>query len=314
MYTGGKAMTIRHLKIFLAVAETGNMSQAAKQLYLAQPTVSQAIRELEEHYETQLFERLSKRLFITEAGKELLVYSRQVVHAFDKLEQDMISATHHETLRIGASITVGTCLLPLFLQDLQEENPRVITKNCVTNTRSIQELLLNSELDIAVVEGQITSPDLVVTPLIDDYLILCCSPSHPFASMAQIPIHRLQGEDFAMREKGSGTRALFEYFLAKHHITVNTRWEANCPTTIRRAVIYDHCLSVMSVRLLTDDIKAGVIHPIRTTTSELNRSFSLVHHKNKLITPAMESFITIVKKYRHPEDLSCLCNSVLLPE
>lgn len=128
-------MTIRHLKIFLKVAETGNMSLAAKQLYLSQPTVSQAIRELEEHYDTQLFERLSKRLFITDAGKELLLYSRQVLHDFDKLEQGMVSATHHETLRIGASVTVGTCLLPFFLQDLKKEHPQVVTTNCVTNTR-----------------------------------------------------------------------------------------------------------------------------------------------------------------------------------
>ena len=122
-------MTIRHLKIFLKVAETGNMSLAAKQLYLSQPTVSQAIRELEEHYDTQLFERLSKRLFITDAGKELLLYSRQVLHDFDKLEQGMVSATHHETLRIGASVTVGTCLLPFFLQDLKKEHPQVVTTN-----------------------------------------------------------------------------------------------------------------------------------------------------------------------------------------
>lgn len=304
-------MTIRHLKIFLEVAKTGNMSQAAKQLYLSQPTVSQAIRELEEHYETKLFERLSKRLFITESGKELLLYSRQVVQDFDKLEQEMISVTHHETLRIGASITVGTCLLPLFLQDLRKERPGVITKNCVTNTRSIQELLLKSELDIAIVEGQITSPDLIVTPVIHDYLVMGCSPSHPFASLKNIPLHNLQGQDFAMREKGSGTRALFEYFLNKHHISVNTRWEANCPTTLRKAVIYDNCLTAMSVRLLTDDFKAGLIHPIRLQTAEWDRSFSLVLHKAKLQTPAIQAFTQIVTRYRHPEDLSCLTPSFL---
>lgn len=304
-------MTIRHLKIFLKVAETGNMSLAAKQLYLSQPTVSQAIRELEEHYDTQLFERLSKRLFITDAGKELLLYSRQVLHDFDKLEQGMVSTTHHETLRIGASVTVGTCLLPFFLQDLKKEHPQVVTTNCVTNTRCLQELLLNSELDIAVVEGQITSPDLVVTPLINDYLILCCSPEHPFASMEYIPIQQLQGRDFAMREKGSGTRALFEYFLSRHHLTVNVRWEANCPGTIRQAVLYDQCLTVTSVRLFLDDIRAGLIHPIRLHTTEWNRNFSLVYHKNKLLTPVMKTFSGIVEKYRNPEDLSYLCSSIL---
>lgn len=115
-----------------------------------------------------------------------------------------------------------------------------------------------------------------------------------------------------MREEGSGTRALFEKFALRHGLRLNIRWEANCPATIRQAVIHNHCLAVMSVRLLTDEIRTGLIHPIRNPSGEWNRHFRLVYHKNKYLTPSMECFRDILSRYRHPEDLSCSCPSVLV--
>lgn len=118
-------MTIRHLKIFLAVAETGKMSEAAARLYISQPTVSQAIRELEDHYGTRLFERLSKKLYITPAGKELYGGALKAVREFDQLEQNMKEGSLREVLRLGASITVGTCLIPALLKDFEGAMPQV---------------------------------------------------------------------------------------------------------------------------------------------------------------------------------------------
>lgn len=305
-------MTIRHLKIFLAVAETGKMSEAAARLYISQPTVSQAIRELETHYNTRLFERLSKKLYITPAGKELYVSAQKVVQEFDQLERNMEKGSRREVLRLGASITVGTCLVPSLLKDFETAMPQVQTTVHVTNTHTIEEMLLNSQLDLAVVEGDISSPDLITHSLVEDYLIMACSLTHPFALRKEIPVSDLDGQDYAMREEGSGTRALFEEFALRHGLRLNIRWEANCPATIRQAVIHNHCLAVMSVRLLSDEIRAGLIHPIRNSSGEWNRQFRLVYHKNKYLTPSMECFRDILSRHRHPEDLSCSCTSVLV--
>ena len=151
-------MTIRHLKIFIEVAETGKMSAAAKNCYLSQPTVSQAIRELEEHYGVLLFERLSKRLYITESGKKLLTYARQTVRSFELLDEAMREDRMVDRLRIGATITVGNCLLSEMISHLRKEKPELELYAQVGNTRKIQENLLNSSLDIALVEGIITHP------------------------------------------------------------------------------------------------------------------------------------------------------------
>ena len=174
-------MTIRHLKIFIAVAETGKMSLAAEKLYITQPTVSQAIRELEEHYNTLLFQRLSKKLYITESGKQLLVYAKQAVDQFERVEEKMAFVDGREKLCIGATMTVGSSLLSPILKKLSED-PTLDLYSYVGNTAAVEEKLLNAELMVGIVEGSIKSHDLVSIPVVDDSLVLVCSSSHPLSA------------------------------------------------------------------------------------------------------------------------------------
>ena len=173
-------MTIRHLRIFIEVAKTGKMSMAAQRLFISQPTVSQAIRELEDHYGRKLFDRLSKKLYITSFGKKnFFTYATQVVEQFDNLEKKMNDNLHIENLRIGASVTVGTCLLSRIIKEFHSAAPRVNTYAYVNNTAMVEKKLLKSDLDIAIVEGDIHSQDLLTIPVIDDYLVLLCNNNHP---------------------------------------------------------------------------------------------------------------------------------------
>ena len=140
-------MTIRHLKIFIAVAETGFMSAAANRLYLTQPTVSQAIRDLEDHYHVQLFERLHKKLYITQAGQQLLNLALMTVGNFDNLELSMQRLKERIPLRIGSSLTVGTCLMSKVIADMEAESPKLDIYSFVSNTEEIEQRLLRRELD-----------------------------------------------------------------------------------------------------------------------------------------------------------------------
>src|SRR5699024_1118773 len=112
MLKGDELLTIRHLRIFVAVATKGKMCDAADQLFLSQPTVSQAIKELEEHYEVLLFERLGKKLHITDSGKKLLLYSQKILTEFDNIEKRMLEMSSIKKINIGATITIGNCILP----------------------------------------------------------------------------------------------------------------------------------------------------------------------------------------------------------
>lgn len=294
-------MTIRHLKIFITVAETGKMSLAAKKLYLAQPTISQAIRELEEHYDTRLFDRLSKRLYITEEGRHLLKLARNTVRSFDELELRMQSVTKVEHFRLGTTVTVGSCLLPSLTEDFRKLRPQVDLFSFIRNTQTIEEKLLKSELDAGVVEGVIKSPDLISLPMLDDFLVLACSAEHPFASLNTFTPSDLEGLDFVMREKGSGTRALFEDYLHANHIQIRCRVEAPFPEAMKNAILYNHCMAVISVRLIEEEVQKGTIHILRNPSHAWNRTFNLVYHKDKLFSESMVVLKELLHQYRTPE-------------
>ncbi|MCC3868787.1 LysR family transcriptional regulator [Terrisporobacter mayombei] len=291
-------MTIRHLRIFIEVARTGKMSLAAQRLFISQPTVSQTIRELEDHYGQKLFERLSKKLYITSFGKELLSYATQVVEQFDNLEKTMNDNLHIENLRIGASVTVGTCLLSKIIKEFHSVAPRVNTYAYVNNTTMVEKKLLESDLDIAIVEGEIHSQDLVTTPVIDDYLVLLCNNNHPLSKKEKITLYDLENQRFAMREDGSGTREFFEQILQKYKVQIQLVYEASSTDTIRRAILDDDCLSLLSIHTFEEDIICGKIHIIKTDLNTLKRSFKLVHHKDKIMTPSIITLKEILKKYK----------------
>lgn len=291
-------MTIRHLRIFITVAECKKMNLAAKKLYITQPTVSQAIRELEEHYGVKLFERLSKKLFITDAGKYLLFKAKNLVEQYDALEISMKENYQNESLRIGASLTVGAILLSDIINDLEEVNPNLDTFAFVNNTSIIEQKLLDSSLDVAIVEGKVKSNDLISIPMIDDYLVLVCGIDHPLANKTHICLNDLENQKFVVREKGSGTRELLDDFLKFHNLNVKIVWEASSPDTIRHAVINNHCLALMPMRVMQKDILEHRMNVIYNTTDEWNRHFSLVYHKDKNITDSILLLKYILKKYK----------------
>lgn len=323
-------MTIRHLKIFIVVAETGSMSAAANRLYLTQPTVSQAIRDLEEHYHVHLFERLHKKLFITEEGRQLLELALMTVGSFDSLELSMQRFQERIHLRIGSSLTVGTCLMANVISDLEAEYPRMDIYSFVSNTAEIEQKLLRHELDVAVVEGIIESPRLVSIPIVEDSLVLVCGKQHEFYQKDILYASELEGQKFAIREKGSGTRKLFEQYLSTHNIHIQTAWEANCPRTIMNAVIYSNALAVMSQRLVKHECIHRAVKIFRYETGEWDRHFKLVYLKrnsgdsdrlcqmadDRLPALGIQNLRTVLERYRTlnlPQEIpACIFKSDVL--
>ena len=297
-------MTLRHLKIFLEVADTGKMSTAAKNLYITQPSVSQTIHELEDHFHVLLFERLCKKLYITEAGKHLYQYAKRVVSQYEQLEMRMADASLPEILRMGATISVGGSILSDIMELFEKRNPHTNLYVRVTNTRDVEQKLLHMELDAGLVEGSITHPDLISLPMIDDLLVLVCSAKHPFATKKTLFTQELANERFAVREPGSGTRELFEQYLEQYHIPIQTALEGNTPDTLKKAVIYNHCLSVLSVRLIEKEFKQGLVQIFTPLEHNWKRCFSFVYHKDKFLSPSLIDLKNLIQSYGENEHLS----------
>ena len=301
-------MTLHHLRVFIKVAECGSVSAAARECHLAQPTVSQLIKELEDFYAARLFDRLSRRLYITDEGRRLFSHAKEVMGAYERLEYDMSPDKRLDRLRIGSSVTVGMCLMPSLIKRFGEARPETEIYSYVNNTQTIERMLLASELDAAVVEGRVRSKDLVSFHCRDDYVALFCSASHTFAARAAVTLDELCGEPFVLRERGSGTREIFENFMEEHGRRIKVKWEVACFDSTLRAVVEEGCIGVASVRLLAPHLKSGSVRAICRADGEWDRTFSLVYHKDKFITEDIKRFSAIAldggeDELPHKEDM-----------
>jgi DNA-binding transcriptional LysR family regulator len=293
----GGIMTIRHLKIFISVCDYGKMSLAAEKLFMAQPSVSQAIAEIEQHYGVKVFERLSKKLYLTEAGENLLKYARHIVSSFEEMEESLFYTSSKISLKMGATITVGTCVLNDILNDFKIKKPNINTQVYVENTNVIEEMILKSTLDLGIVEGIIKSRDIITIPIVPDELILVCSPSHEFSSLESITAEKLNNQDFILREEGSGTRELFEKKIENMGITINKKWVCNNSEAIKNAVISDQGLTVISQMLVRKEIDEKKLHRIKINDLKLARNFYLAYHKNKYLSDNLKSFMSACMDY-----------------
>lgn len=291
-------MTIRHLRVFITVCDCGKMSLAAKKLHIAQPSVSQAVLELEKHYGIKLFERLSKKLYITTAGIELLNYARHIVDSFDEMDEKLIAQSKNIKLKIGATITVGTCVLSDLLCGFNRHMEGIETQIIVENTGIIEEMILKNELDIGIVEGKIKSDLINIIPIMKDELILVSSNHHKFAHKNKLTIQCLNNEDFILREKGSGTRELFENALKQAGVSINEKWICSNSEAIKNAVINTEGLTVISKMLVERELELGLLHKIQIEEVSFNRYFHIAYHKNKYLSISLQKFIHICKTFK----------------
>ena len=284
-------MTSRNLQIFVTVAELGKMTEAARALYITQSSVSQAIASIEQEYGVVLFERLSRGLFLTDAGRELLSYARSYFSVKSDMEEFLLGSVERQKIRVGATITVGTCVISPLLLHLKEQCGELNAQVLVENTRALEGKLLKNEIDVALVEGKITNPELVTRHAIRDRLVLICPNGHRFCGRSSVAAHELADEPFILREKGSGTRTQFESEMANKHLHINVSWTCCNSEAIKNAVADGHGISVVSERLVRDDAAQGRFCVCNIGDLRLDRYFDVVHHKDKYISRPIQAFI-----------------------
>ncbi len=284
-------MTSRNLQIFVTVAELGKMTEAARVLYITQSSVSQAIASIEQEYGVVLFERLSRGIFLTDAGKELLNYARGYFSVKSDMEEFLLSQGERQALKIGATITVGTCVISPLLLKLKAENKQLNAQVLVENTHGLEGKLLKNEIDVALVEGKITNPELVTRHAIDDRMVLICPNGHRFSGREEVMAAELGDDPFILREKGSGTRTQFETEMANKHLPISVSWTCCNTEAIKNAVADGHGVSVVSERLVLEDAAAGRFFICRISDLDLDRYFDVVYHKDKYISRPMQDFI-----------------------
>jgi LysR family transcriptional regulator, transcriptional activator of the cysJI operon len=274
-------MTLRHFTIFVTVCEAGSMTKAALRLAISQPSVSQAVREMEEHYGIPLFDRLGKRLVLTDAGTVCLMHSRQILKSLDDAAASIKEKGHSNLIRVGATVTIGTYLLPVF-QTLTSSALYPV----VENTARIERLLLDGALDLGLVEGETSSPHLMRRPFYRDRLVIVCAPDNRLASRAR-KARELDGRGFYIRELGSGSRELFTMGMRKRGVTYHIAGEINNTEALKNFAHSDtENLAVISALAVDKSIKV-----IDVSDLNLERSFDIVYHKDRVITASIREFM-----------------------
>ena len=288
-------MTFRHLKIFVTVVDCGSMSSAAQKLYISQPSVSQAIAELEKNYHVKLFERLSQKLYITEEGEKLLSYARHIISSFEEMEKAMQELERIPHLNIGCSVSVGTYLLNSLLDKIEQEYPNCRTIATIDNTSAIENLLLSNEIDIAIVEGMVKSDELIKIPVFQDELVLLCGKEYHLANRKHITFEDLEGENFISREKGSIERNQLEKVIEEHNISLNRCWNCTNTEAIKNAVIHGRGIAILSDMLVKKECASGDMVMLHLEDMHFTRQIHLLYHKNKYLSPIIKYVIMLLK-------------------
>ena len=294
-------MTLRHLEIFRAVCAQESITQAAEQLNMAQPAVSVAIRELEAFYGSKLFERMNRRIYLTEAGRTLLQYADTILSQFRESVQVFREAQHSGVCRFGVHVTFGETRLPAILQQLALRLPQVRLQVFVGNTRRNEEMILQNEIDFAVVDNITVSPNAVDLPLCREPMSAVCAPDYPCSDA--LPLAQLAGERLLLRERGSGTRSSVDaVFQVADAAMAPPLVEGSSVATLLECARRGLGVSILPDSLIADDLRRGTLRALTVTDGRFYRQYFLAYHKNKYLSESVKAVLQAVRDSCREDD------------
>jgi DNA-binding transcriptional LysR family regulator len=292
-------MTLEQLRVFVAVAERQHVTQAAHALNLAQSAASHAIGALEARHGTKLFNRVGRRIELTEAGRAFLTEARmilaQVEHAelalseFGKLERG--------TLTVHASQTIASYWLPRHLVAFHRAYPKIRIRLTIGNTAQVAAAIETGAAELGFVEGAVENDQLVSTPVARDQLIVVTGAGHAWAEIPRLTKDRLAEGEWVLREPGSGTRWAFEQAVLRLGLKLerlHTAMELPSNDAVRAAVEAGLGATALSASVAAPSIESGLLHHVPFHLPE--REFHVLRHKQRAQNRIAEALLGIVAK------------------
>lgn len=294
-------MADRRLQVFHTVARLLSFTKAAEELHMTQPAVTFQVRQLEEQFNTRLFDRTHNRISLTEAGRRVYECAEQIFELYAKMDNSVRELTGDVSgvLILGASTTIAEYMLPVLLGDFKDEYPDVAIRLKVANTDGIVSQVENNTIDLGVVEAPVNNKNLVVEECRTDHLVLIVPPGHELANEQVVPIGKICDYPFICREEGSGTR---EVMLESMHEVglnpsdLNIAMELGSLEAIKGAVEAGMGISIISSATIQKELKLGTLVAIKTDPP-IQRPFSFVHQKQKFRARAMDELLNFARNY-----------------
>ncbi len=293
-------MADRRLKVFYTVARLLSFTKAAESLHMTQPAVTFQVRQLEEHFDTRLFDRTHNRVTLTDVGMVVYEVAERIFEHYDEMERRVREMTGEMggSLNIGASMTVAENMLPALLGQFRKKHPDLNVRLKVGNSESIVSMVEHNVIDLAIVEGGVSNKNLLVEACRDDELVVIMPPDHPLAKNETLSVDQLMPYQFICREEGSGTReAIFNYLVEQGYPDGWTVcMELGSPEAIKGAVEAGMGLSVMSRSGISKELKLDMLTSV-PLDPPLLRGFSFVRQRHKFRLPAMEALLTFARAF-----------------
>lgn len=294
-------MSDRRLQVFHTVAGVLSFTKAAEILNMTQPAVTFQVRQLEEDFNTRLFDRAHNRISLTKAGELVLGYADQIIEHYREMHESVKEMTGDNTglITIGASTTIAEYMLPGLLGDFQTRFPEVLIRLKVANTDAIVSMVEDNTIDLGVVEGAVNNQLLLVEGCQVDQMVAIAVAGHPLSGRESVKAADLTDYPFILREEGSGTRSVIQNYLRDQGLDEN---DLNCPfelgstEAIKGAVEAGMGLSIVSAATVAKEIKLNTLSAI-PLEPQLVRPFSFVRQRQKFRTHLMDELFQFARNY-----------------
>ena len=294
-------MSDRRLQVFNTVAKLLSFTKAAEALHMTQPAVTFQVRQLEEQFNTRLFDRTHNRISLTKAGEVVQEHAIKIFELYAQMEDAVREVTGEVSgsLIIGASTTIAEYMLPALLGDFKRNHPDIKLYLQVANTDGIVTMVENNDLDLGVVEAPVSNKNLQVEVCRTDGLVAIVPPDHPLAMREKVTIQELVGYPYICREEGSGTRDVIHDYLAENGMSsddLDVIMELGNPEAIKGAVEAGMGISIISAATIVKELRLKTLVSI-PLDPPLERPFSFVRQKQKFRQRAMEELLVFARNY-----------------
>lgn len=287
--------TVRQLQIFAMAATHLSFARAAEKLHLTHAAVSLQIKQLEEVAGMELFERIGKRVFLTEAGEIMLRLARQTLQALRETDESLSALKGLKGGRIAvAVVSTAEYFVPGLLAEFYKAQPDVKVRLVIDNREVVSRLIAQNEVDVAIMGRPPSDIDTDSVAFAPHPLVIIAAADHPLSLMDRVPVELLSQEYLIVRESGSGTRSAMESFFSDHGIVPRVGLELSSNEAIKQAVVAGLGISFISRHTLGLELKSGRLAVLKVDGTPVMRRWNIVRHRSKQLTPALGAFWAFV--------------------
>ncbi len=295
-------MSDRRLKVFHTVAKLLSFTKAAEALHMTQPAVTFQVRQLEEYFNTRLFDRTHNKVNLTPAGERVAEFAERIFDLYSEMENSVRDLTGEISgaLTIGASTTIAEYMLPALLGEFKNRYPEINLRLKVSNSEGIVSMVEHNVIDLGVVESPVSNKNLIVEVCHDDQLVVVAAPDHELVKRGtKVKAAELVDYPFVSREEGSGTRDVISQYLTQEKVNpakMNFSLELGSPEAIKGAVEAGMGITIISRSIIEKELKLGTLCELQLDPP-LSRPFSFVRQRQKFRVTVMEELLEFAQSY-----------------